>query len=264
MGEFGPFHGGGDMTESILYTRNGHVGRLLLNNPERHNSLGEEQLSGIRHHVETMVGAEAPRVLVITGAGGRTFCSGASLGELNSGRISGDLFQQTTDLIAALPFPTIAAINGNVFGGGVELALSCDFRVGIEGARMRVPAAAIGLCYPVSGIQRFVQRLGVPAAKRLLMAAEEVKGQGMVEIGFLDYMVAREALDQTVDELAGRLSALAPLAVRAMKDIIQQAAAGNLQQEQAGALAQACQDSGDLQEGFAAQRDKRRPEFKGR
>ena len=252
------------MTDTIKYSSDGRIGRLLLNNPGRHNSLGEEQLLAIQHHLKTLADESGPRVLVITGAGERTFCSGASLQEMNSGQISGELFQDTTDLIAALPIPTIAALNGNVFGGGVELALSCDFRIGLEGTRMRVPAAAIGLCYPVGGIERFVQRLGVAAAKRLLMAAEEVGGRDMADIGFLDYLATRENFESTVRAVADNLADLAPLAVGAMKAIIQGAASGVREPERARLLARRCLESDDLQEGFAAQREKRKPRFSGR
>ncbi|MBN7795122.1 enoyl-CoA hydratase/isomerase family protein [Parahaliea mediterranea] len=252
------------MTDTIKYSSDGRIGRLLLNNPGRHNSLGEEQLSAMQQHLRMLTRTSGPRVLVITGAGDRTFCSGASLQEMNSGKISGELFQDTTDLIAALPIPTIAALNGNVFGGGVELALSCDFRIGLEGTRMRVPAAAIGLCYPTSGIERFVQRLGVSAAKRLLMAAEEISGRDMVDIGFLDYLSDREGFQAAVENIANNLSDLAPLAVCAMKEIIQGASAGALDPERVRVLAQRCLESEDLQEGFAAQREKRKPDFSGR
>lgn len=251
------------MTDTILYQRRGDVGRLTLNVPERHNSLGEEQLLGIRDVLSEFTGDRAPRVLVVTGAGERTFCAGASLQEMNSGRISGELFQETTDRIAALPMPTLAAINGNVFGGGVELALSCDFRVGIEGTRLRVPAAAIGLCYPVGGIQRFVERLGVSAAKRLLLAAEELDSNAMRELGFLDYVTTREDFTTRVEQLADNLAGLAPLAVQAMKQLIGESALGTLQPGEAEALVMRCKDSEDLAEGFAAQREKRAPRFRG-
>ncbi|WP_116367453.1 enoyl-CoA hydratase/isomerase family protein [Parahaliea mediterranea] len=252
------------MTDTIHYQQNGQVGRLLLNVPARHNALGGDELYAIRDILAGLHGPNAPRVLVVSGAGGKTFCAGASLAELNSGRISGELFQETTDQLAALAIPTVAAINGNVFGGGVELALSCDFRFGVEGSRLRVPAAAIGLCYPVGGIQRFVQRLGVSAAKRLLLAAETLDCQGMLDIGFLDFRLPRERLDDEVTAFAEQLASLAPLAVQSMKAIIAGVAAGSLDAGRADALVAQCRDSADLQEGFAAQKEKRAPHFVGR
>ena len=252
------------MTDTVIVDTRGPIARLTLNKPERHNSLGETELQAIQSVCESLRASEEVRVLVITGAGDKTFCAGAALNELGSGRISGDLFQATTDAIAALPIPTICALNGNVFGGGVELALSCDFRIGIEGTRLKVPAAQIGLCYPLSGINRFVERLGVNLAKRILMAAEEFQAEDMLHIGFIDHLVARDQLESRTDELAQSIAGLAPLAVTAMKQILQQAAGAGIDLESASALSQRCLDSEDLQEGFAAQREKRAPVFKGR
>ncbi|HBM83096.1 MAG TPA: 3-hydroxybutyryl-CoA dehydratase, partial [Halieaceae bacterium] len=118
------------MTDTIRFECTGHIARLTLNNPAQHNALGQEQLSAIQASLATLRDDEQARVLIITGEGDKTFCAGASLQQLGSGNLSGDAFQETTDLIAELPIPTICAISGNVYGGGVELALSCDFRIG--------------------------------------------------------------------------------------------------------------------------------------
>ena len=252
------------MTETILYSRSGHIGRLVLNNPERHNSLGQEQLEAIQACLAEAGADEQVRVLIVTGAGEKTFCAGASLQQLSAGELDGDLFQVTTSQLAAMEIPTVCALNGNVFGGGVELALSCDFRMGVEGTRMRVPAAAIGLCYPLSGINLFVERLGVNLARRILVASEEFDAAAMLGIGFLDHVVLPAQLEQAANDLAQHIANLAPLAVRSMKKILQQAGAGGINQEEAQALFRLCQGSEDLQEGFAAQRDKRRPQFKGK
>jgi enoyl-CoA hydratase/carnithine racemase len=252
------------MTDSILFETGGHVARLTLNKPERHNSLGADELTAIQAHLASVEADPDLRVLVVTGNGDKTFCAGAALNELGAGKISGDFFQQTTDRLAALRVPTICALNGNVFGGGVELALSCDFRLGVAGSRLRVPAAQIGLCYPLSGINRFVERLGVNLAKRLLVAAEEFDADAMLAMGFLDHLVAREALAARTEEMADRIAGLAPLAVQAMKAILQQAAAGGIDREHAMELSRRCADSEDLQEGFQAQREKRAPAFTGK
>jgi len=252
------------MTDTILYSREGHVARLVLNNAERHNSLGQEQLEGIQARLVEVAADDQVRVLVVTGAGEKTFCAGASLQQLGAGQLSGDYFQQTTAQLAGLAIPTICALNGNVFGGGVELALSCDFRIGIEDTRMRVPAASIGLCYPLSGINLFVERLGLNVAKRLLVASEEFDARAMLAVGFLDHLVMRAQLEETTQKFSQHIAGLAPLAVRSMKNILQQSASGTLDLDQVSALSQLCQDSKDLQEGFAAQREKRQPRFKGR
>lgn len=251
------------MTDTILYETQGAIARITLNNPARHNSLGEAQLSALQRCIEAVEEDRNIRVLIVTGRGDKTFCAGAALDQLGKGQISGDLFQQTTDRLAAIRVPTICALNGNVFGGGVELALSCDFRIGVEGSRLRVPAAQIGLCYPLSGINRFVQRLGVNLAKRILIAAEEFDADDMLRIGFLDYLVPPTALEFHARDMAECIAGLAPLAVQGMKVILQQAAAGSIDMEAAADLSRRCAESEDLKEGFAAQREKRAPKFTG-
>ena len=252
------------MKKTIEYSRAGHIARMVLNNPERHNSLGRDELEAIQACLQAVASDEQVRVLVVTGAGEKTFCAGASLSELGAGEISGDCFQATTNMLASLDVPTICALNGSVFGGGVELALSCDFRIGIEGTRLRVPAAAIGLCYPLEGINRFVERLGVNLAKRILVASEEFDAEAMLEIGFLDHLVLPGQLNGRVDKLAQHIAGLAPLAVQAMKNILQQAASGSVDMALAQKLSTRCLESEDLQEGFAAKREKRLPRFKGK
>jgi enoyl-CoA hydratase/carnithine racemase len=251
------------MTDTILYSREGHVGRLTLNVPKRHNALGREQLVGIQECLAAVAADRQVRVLVVTGAGDKTFCAGAALQELGAGEIGSDCFRSTTDQLASLPVPTIAALNGNVFGAGVELALSCDFRLGVEGSRMRVPAAAIGICYPPSGVQRLVQALGVNVARRILIATEEFDTRGMLETGFLDYLVLPSRFTAATDELAAKIAGLAPLAVRSMKNTLAQVLDGQIDEEQVREMAEMCTGSADFKEGIAAQREKRQPRFSG-
>jgi enoyl-CoA hydratase/carnithine racemase len=251
------------MTDSILYSSSGHIGRLVLNNAERHNALGAEQLRLMQTYLAQVASDEQIRVLVVTGAGDKTFCAGASLKELSSGEMDGDLFQNTALQLSRLPVPTICALNGNVFGGGVEIALSCDFRIGLEGSRLRVPAAAIGICYTLTGIQRFVECLGVATAKRLLIAAEELDSTAMLETGFLDHLVLPGQLEDVSESMAQQIAGLAPLAVRSMKEILQQAAGEGIDRERALELTAMCADSEDLKEGLAAQREKRKARFRG-
>jgi len=252
------------MTATIKYSREGHVGRLVLNNPERHNSLGREQLEAIQRYLDEIAADNQVRVLVLTGTGEKTFCAGASLQELGAGEMGDDLFQTTAASLATLEIPTVCALNGNVFGGGVELALSCDFRIGVEGSRMRVPAAAIGLCYPPEGISRYVEHLGLNTAMRILVASEQFDAQGMLKIGFLDQLVLPGQLAGAASDYARHIAGLAPLAVKSMKRIVNQVAAGKIDYQTVRALADQCLQSADLQEGLSAQREKREPRFTGK
>jgi enoyl-CoA hydratase/carnithine racemase len=252
------------MTDTILYRRDGHVGNITLNNPLRHNALGREQLEAIRTHLDQIAANPQVRALVITGLGEKTFCAGASLQELSDGHLHDDAFQKMTGQLADLAIPTICALNGNVFGGGVELAASCDFRIGVDGSRMRVPAAELGLCYPLAGINRLVECLGVSKTKRILIAAEEFDANEMVKIGFLDTLVVSQELAEVAQRFAQRLAGLAPLAVQAMKRILRQVAAGAVEPDLARDLSTICLQSSDLREGFTAKREKRSPQFEGR
>lgn len=251
------------MSDTIVYSRSGPIGRLRLNKPEVHNSLGRSDMLAMKVCLNEIAEDSSVRVLVVTGTGDKTFCAGAALNELSAGEISGDSFQVVSRMLAGLDIPTICAINGNVFGAGVELALSCDFRIGVTGSRMRVPAAALGLCYPVEGIQRFVERLGPNVTKRLLIAADQLDADELLSIGFLDHLVPASLLAGKSESLAGQIAELAPLAVRAMKKIVASASGLSISAE-AEELSQQCLVSEDLQEGFAAQKEKRKPVFVGR
>jgi len=251
------------MTDTILYSCIGHVARLVLNNPQRHNSLGHVELHAIMERLTQVATSPQVRVLIVTGTGEKSFCAGASLQELSEGKIGDDEFQKMTAQLADLAIPTICAMNGDVFGGGVELAVSCDFRIGIEGSRMRVPAAAIGLCYPPAGIIRFVECLGVSLTRRILVASEEFSAKTLLGIGFLDHLVLPQNLDAFATDFARHISGLAPLAVQSMKSILRQAAAEGIDLDVARELSTRCLVSQDLQEGFAAKREKRSPRFEG-
>ena len=155
------------MTSTILFEQNAGIAHLRFNRPERRNALGQEELALISAALDSL--EEQSRVLVISAHEGATFCAGADLQQIRAGELDGDQFQNVTNRLADLPIPTLCAINGNVYGGGCELALSCDFRMASDDILMRVPASVIGLCYPVEGIERFVSRLGVTLAKRILV-----------------------------------------------------------------------------------------------
>ncbi|MDG0980504.1 MAG: enoyl-CoA hydratase-related protein [Halieaceae bacterium] len=251
------------MTDTIQFTVRNNVAEITLNNPAKHNSLGKLELDALAICLNTVANDKTLRVLVIKGAGDKTFCGGASLLDLRNGAITGDDFQAVTDLISSLTIPTVAALNGSVFGGGAELALSCDFRIGCAGMILRVPPATMGLCYPISGICTFVRKLGPTLSKRLLLAAEKLIDDELLSLGFLDHLVMPAEFQQTVDHYVEQLAANAPLSVQGMKQIIDQVMKGDLDYEWAQAIADQCWTSADLQEGLAAQKDKRSPVFNG-
>lgn len=242
----------------------GHVARIVLDRPERHNALGAADLAAFRAHLATVESDEAIRVLVLTGSGTTTFCSGALLDQVASGEMSGRIFETLTTDLAACRVPTICALNGSAYGGGTEIALCCDFRIGVEGSRMAVPAARLGICYPASGLRRFVDGIGPAATRRVMLAGEELDADEMLATGFLDRLVAPDRLVATTDTLASRLAGLAPLAVQAMKRILRRIAEGALDEAEVEELVARCEGSDDLKEGLAARREGRAAEFRGR
>ena len=124
--------------------------------------------------------------------------------------------------------PTVAALNGGAYGGGVEIALACDFRVGVTGMRAFAPPAKLGIHYEPAGIRRAIDRLGSQAARRMFLLAETFDAEALLAMGFLDHLVAPEALAAKVAEMTATVAGLAPLAVRGMKRTIVELARGTL------------------------------------
>ena len=247
----------------LRLARDGRIARITLDRPDRHNAIEASDVAQIKAFLEDVDKSRDVRVLVLTGAGETTFCSGASLSQMQSGEMSGAIFESMTDQLAELRVPTVCALNGNVYGGGAELALCCDFRVGVEGMRLSVPAARLGVCYPVGGLTRYIERLGLATANRILLAAEELEAGELLRVGFLSQCVARSNFTVAVSGLADRLADLAPLAVQGMKRILLDAARGSLDRAEAGRIIERCEQSSDFQEGLRAWREKRSPEFTG-
>lgn len=244
-------------------TVEGHIARIVLERPEQHNALEAQDVVRFRAHLARVGADDRVRVLVVTGSGDSTFCSGASLGQVETGELTPALFESLADDLAGLRVPTICALNGDVYGGGTEIAVCCDFRIGIAGSRMSVPAARLGICYPAEGLARYVQALGLGVASRLLLACEELDAEQMLRVGFLHRLVLREELEAATDELASQLVALAPLAVQAMKRMLRDAAAGSFDEDHIRRLTERCGRSADLREGLRARREGRAPEFRG-
>jgi enoyl-CoA hydratase/carnithine racemase len=241
----------------------GPVARIVLRRPDQHNAIEAHDVARLHAHLATVDSASDVRVLVLTGSGQATFCSGASLAQIDSGELAGSTFERLADALASVRVPSICALNGSAFGGGVELALCCDFRIGVEGSRIAVPAARLGLCYPLGGIRRYVAALGQGVATRLLVGAEELDDSKMLATGFLHTLVAPDQLTHATDELAERLASLAPLAVQAMKRLVRDVSVGALEHDAAFELIARCAASEDFREGVKARREGRPPRFRG-
>ncbi len=237
---------------------------LTLNRPQHHNRLHSEDLLALQAHCRALATDPSIRVLVLT-ATGRSFCAGFHLGELDSDASAGpQRFEQTVDAIEALPMPTICRLNGSVFGGATDLALACDFRVGVDSMSLRMPAARLGLHYYPNGLRRYVSRLGLRAAKRLFLLAETVPADELLRIGYLDQVAPATELDARVQGLVDALRAGAPLAVNGMKRSLDEIARGEFDLAALRERELRCARSEDLREGQAAFAERRTPRFVGR
>jgi enoyl-CoA hydratase/carnithine racemase len=168
------------------------------------------------------------------------------------------------DALVACRAVTIAAVHSGVYGGATDMVLACDFRIGCEDTNMFMPAARLGLHYYLSGMQRYVSRLGLDTAKRLFLTAEKLDAQAMKDCGFLTQLVAREDLDKELRQLVDMLSAMAPLPLLGMKKHLNRIAAGTVQKEEVAAEVYRTLTSVDLAEGGLAWKQKRKPVFVGR
>ena len=249
-----------------------HNGRatLTLNRPAHHNRLHAADLLTLQKQFDALAADPTVKLLVIT-ATGRSFCSGFHIGDLDRDRdgehptpLPGPhLFEQTVDALEALAVPTICRLNGSVYGGATDLALACDFRIGVHGMTLRMPAARLGLHYYPSGLRRYVTRLGLATAKRLFLLAEEVPADELLALGYLDRLVAPDRLDAEVQHIADALAAGAPLALRGMKTSLNELALGEFHLSSLREREARCARSNDLAEGKKAFAEKRPPRFTG-
>jgi enoyl-CoA hydratase/carnithine racemase len=200
------------------------VARLTLSRPAEHNRLDPADIDALQPLLESLAADPGVRALVVTGTGEKTFSSGYTLDAILS-ELDARL-ERLLDTIEALPFPTIAAFNGSVYGGATDLALACDFRIGIPGMRMFMPAARFALHYYPGGMRRYVTRLGLNAAKKLFLTAMTVEADELLRIGFLTEVVERERLAARVDEYLAAIAQTDREVVARMKKHLNQIAEG--------------------------------------
>lgn len=243
---------------------------IRLNRPREHNRIEPADLAALHETFSRVDRDAAVRVLVLTGTG-KSFSSGYHIGALidrhgdNESPTQEEVsFESVVDQLEALRVPTIAALQGSVYGGATDLALACDFRIGVEGMRMLMPAARLGIVYYSSGIERYVSRLGVAAAKRLFLTAEPIDAGEMRRIGYLDEVVPAEALQARIDALAATLAANAPLALATLKRAINEVAGGRLDRDALAEGRERAAASEDHAEALKAWSEKRKPVFRGR
>ena len=260
-------------SEKMLARKAGGVGWMTFNNPERHNAVSMEMWQAAERILADFIADEAVRVVVVNGAGGKAFVSGADISKFESER-SGEeavnAYQAQTakvyDALADCPKPTIAMIQGHCIGGGTALAVCCDIRICGDTASFGVPAAKLGLGYPLAGIRRLVDLVGPSFAKEIFFTAKKWSSEEARIMGLVNRVVPNDSLEATVLDYAETIAGNAPLTVGSVKTIVREALKDRGQADEAlcDRLVKACFASQDYIEGRRAFMEKRKPAFEGR
>jgi enoyl-CoA hydratase/carnithine racemase len=243
----------------------GRVATITLRRPAVANRLELEDLQTLQAQVDEVNAGSAVLVLRLV-AEGRHFCSGFNIGQVGSGaNDAGQRFEALAAAVERARPVTIAAIQGGVYGGATDLALACDFRIGTPASELSVPAAKLGLLFYRGGLERWVTRLGLATAKRVLLTADKLDADAMLSCGYLDRLAPSvEALQPSLDELTTTLAGMAPLALLGMKKHLNRIAAGTLIEDELARDIGEADASADLREGALAWQQKRGPVFHGR
>lgn len=263
--------------ESVLLIKKQRaVCTLVINNPDKHNVVTPDCLFKMADTFDTLSQDNEIRTVIIRGAGNKAFSAGYDISILPSkshleDRAADDdksPFEVAMEAIGRYPYPVIAMLNGFAFGGGCELALTCDIRIGADHIRMGMPPAKIGLVYRYSGLRRFLAILGYNRTLELFLTARFYDSQKCLEMGLVNHLVQREQLEDFTYDLAREITANAPLSLKSTKFILNRiveypgVSAEDVKLFQS--LSLQASESEDLEEGKRAFREKRKPVFKGR
>ncbi len=260
------------MTEKMLSRREGAIGHMIFNQPEKRNAVSLDMWVAAQAILDDFEADPEVRVVVLSGAGGKSFVSGADISEFEKMRGTEDAQQhynaQTAlvyERIERFPKPTIAMIDGFCIGGGLNLACVCDIRICSEQSQFGMPAAKLALGYPFSAIRRLASIVGIANARDLMFTARRIDAAHARQIGLAQQVVAQDVLESTVAEYAGSIAANAPLTIAAMKFISIQVLAdpSDRDLDRCQAMVADCFASEDYKEGRQAFLEKRRPVFKG-
>jgi enoyl-CoA hydratase len=259
-------------TDQIIAGVSGAVATLTFNNPERHNAMSLEMWQAVSAAVAGFAADPAVRVLVLTGAGGRAFVSGADISKFETERASENAVAEyelaTEDAYAALlgfAKPSIALIRGFCLGGGVNLALCCDLRICNDAARFAVPAARLGLGYGLGQVRRLVDLVGPGFAKEILLTARQFDATEALAMGLVNRVLPDDHILSFVADYAATIAGNAPLTLAALKRTIDEAIKDADMRDEAlcARMVKACFDSADYREGRRAFLEKRKPRFTG-
>ncbi|MFY8105207.1 MAG: enoyl-CoA hydratase/isomerase family protein [Ramlibacter sp.] len=244
------------------------VATITLNRPAHRNRLEDADLRALMEAFARFDADPQVRVVVLTantqGQPRPVFCAGYHIGDFDGADHDPGMFERVADALANLRAVTICALNGSVYGGATDFALACDLRIGLAGTELRMPATALGLHYYPSGLQRYVARLGISGAKRAFLTARPFSAQQLMDLGaFEELLPTQEALQASVQKLAGEICALAPLAVQATKQSLNEISSGGYDLPAMRERERLTAGSRDFAEGRLAFQEKRPPQFRG-
>jgi enoyl-CoA hydratase/carnithine racemase len=260
-------------TDKMLARKEGRVGTMIFNNPERHNAVSLEMWQAATGILGDFARDGDVRVVVVTGAGGKAFVSGADISKFEDERASEAAVARynatSQGFYAALynfPKPTLAQIHGYCIGGGLNLAICCDLRFCSEGSRFALPAARLGLGYGYAGLARFFDTIGPSHTKDIFFSARQFGAAEALSMGIVSKVLPDVELATFVRDYANGVADNAPLTVSAIKQIAIEALKPESDRDLklADELVARCFASQDYIEGRNAFMQKRKPVFTGR
>ena len=259
-------------TDKMLSRKEGKVGYLTFNNPERHNAVSLEMWEAAASFLEDFKSDKNIRVVVVTGAGGKAFISGADISKFEKERSTQEgvdrynaAVDRANNAFYTFPKPTIAMIRGYCIGGGVGLALCCDMRICTDGSKFGVPAGKLGLGYRYDGLKKLVDLVGPSFAKEIFFTARQFTAAEAQMMGLVNRVLPDAELESYVKDYAETIAGNAPLTIDSVKYIVSQAVTDESKRDlkKCDELVQACFASNDYKEGRKAFMEKRKPAFTG-
>src|SRR5712692_3045615 len=257
--------------ETLLYQKRNGIGYVTVNRPDKLNALNRKVMEELRQCFEAIASDPEVSAAILTGAGEKAFVAGADINELAvqspvQGKETSARGQEILDFIENLGKPVIAAINGYALGGGCELAMACTLRVASENARFGQPEVKLGIIPGYAGTQRLASLVGKGRALEMILSGEPVTAQEAHRIGLVNQVVAAKDLTAAAENLARRIMANAPLAVKFALEAIHRGAEMIHEDGQRleAALFGLCCTTADMKEGTRAFLEKRPAKFVGK
>ena len=248
------------------------VGWMIFNNPARHNALSLEMWQGMGDILEHYADNSDVRVIVMRGAGGKAFVSGADISEFDEKRSNaaqkdeyGKIAGRATRWLNKIEKPLIALIEGYCIGGGLATALSADIRMATPDSKFGIPAAKLGLGYEYEGLAKLARIVGPSRARDIMFSARFMEAAEAQDMGLINFIEPRDDIEQACIEYARRIANNAPLTVKAAKAAINAWERGSREDDVSAVreMVDACFNSNDYKEGRRAFKDKRSPNFQG-